>query len=93
MRVLALSRPEVSASSYKQRAKRERGERRKKNTAKIVWMSCPSDQKAVREVVSCGCACFTSYVLAAAPSGVHAGEATYPIMRQMATEELPKLSI
>ena len=31
VRVLALSRPEVSASSYKQRTKRERGERRKKN--------------------------------------------------------------
>ena len=30
VRVLALSRPEVSASSYKQRTKRERGERRKK---------------------------------------------------------------
>ena len=31
VRVLALSRPEVSASSYKQRTKRDRGERRKKN--------------------------------------------------------------
>ena len=31
VRVLALSRPEVSASSYKQRTKRERGERRKKD--------------------------------------------------------------
>ena len=31
VRVLALSRPEVLASSYKQRTKRERGERRKKN--------------------------------------------------------------
>ena len=31
VRVLALSRPEVSASLYKQRTKRERGERRKKN--------------------------------------------------------------
>ena len=31
VRVLALSRPEVSASSYKQRTRRERGERRKKN--------------------------------------------------------------
>ena len=31
VRVLALSQPEVSASSYKQRTKRERGERRKKN--------------------------------------------------------------
>ena len=30
VRVLALSRPEVSASSYEQRTKRERGERRKK---------------------------------------------------------------
>ena len=30
VRVLALSRPEVSASSYKQRTRRERGERRKK---------------------------------------------------------------
>ena len=47
-------------------------------------MSSPSDQKAVREVFSCGCACFTSYVLAAAPSGVHTGEGTYPIVRQMA---------
>ena len=31
MRVLACSRPEVSASSYRQRTKRERGERTKKN--------------------------------------------------------------
>ena len=37
VRVLALSRPEVSASSYKQRTKRERGERRKKNILEGMW--------------------------------------------------------
>ena len=51
-------------------------------------MSCPSDQKAVWEVVSCGCACFTSYVLAAAASGVHAPEDLPD--SEANSEELPK---